>query len=237
MAQGRRASAGARPAGSDRPAGGDKSARRADGDTGAGLSAQRARLRAVIEPVVVRAGFDLEELTVARAGRRSVVRVTVDGDDGVTHDALVDMSRDISGALDDAEATGGEFSPNAYELEVSSPGVDRPLTQARHWRRNIGRLVKVNVSGRPLTARIMATDADTVILDAEGQRHRVDLAELGPGRVQVEFGHLDELSESDDAEQNMHGSGRKLRRTDTGETGESGEAGETDRDEEGVDRA
>jgi len=222
MAQGRRASAGAQPAGSE---------------SGAGLSAQRARLRAVIEPVVVRAGFDLEDLTVARAGRRGVVRVTVDGDDGVSHDALADISRDISGALDEAEATGGEFSLSAYELEVSSPGVDRPLTEARHWRRNIGRLVKVNVGGRPLTARIMATDADTVILDAGGQRHPFRLAELGPGRVQVEFGHLDELSEEDDAEQNMHGSDRKLRVTETGETGESGEAGETDRDEEGVDRA
>jgi len=213
MAQGRRASAGARPAGSDKSARSD-------------LSAQRARLRAVIEPVVARAGFDLEDLTVARAGRRSVVRVTVDGDDGVTHDALVDISRDISGALDDAEASGGELSANAYELEVSSPGVDRPLTQARHWRRNIGRLVKVNVGGRPLTARIMGTDADTVILEAGGQRIRAGLDELGPGRVQVEFGRLDELSEEDDAEGTV-----------TGETGESGEAGETDRDEEGVDRA
>jgi ribosome maturation factor RimP len=204
MAQGRRTSAGARPAAHE---------------TAGGPSVQRARLRAVVEPIVVRAGFDLEDLTVARAGRRSVVRVTVDGEGGVTHDALADLSRDLSAALDDAEATGGELSPTGYELEVSSPGVDRPLTEARHWRRNIGRLVKVNVGGRPLTARIMGTDADTVILDAGGQRHRVNLAELGPGRVQVEFGRLDELSESDDAEETV--------------TGESGEAGETDRDEEG----
>lgn len=211
MAQGRRTGAGARSAAGEHPA---------------GLSAHRARLRAVIEPVVTGGGYDLEDLTVARAGRRSVVRVTVDGDGGVSHEVLADISRDVSAALDAAEASDGAFSPGAYELEVTSPGVDRPLTQARHWRRNVGRLVQVKVDGRQLTGRIMAADAGSVTLDVAGQRREVALADLGPGRVQVEFARLAELSDED--------VGEEIADEDTGV---AGEAGETDRDEEGVDRA
>ena len=104
---------------------------------------QRAQLRAVVEPVVGAAGYDLEDLTVSRAGRRYVVRVVVDGDGGLDLDAVADVSRAVSAALDAAEETGGEIVAGEYQLEVSSPGVDRPLTLPRHWRRNIGRLVKV----------------------------------------------------------------------------------------------
>ena len=103
----------------------------------------RAQLRAVVEPVVGAAGYDLEDLTVSRAGRRSVVRVVVDRDGGIDLDAVADVSRLVSAALDAAEDRGREIFTGEYQLEVSSPGVDRPLTQPRHWRRNVGRLVKV----------------------------------------------------------------------------------------------
>ena len=103
------------------------------------------RLRGVIEPVVTAAGYDLEELTVSRAGRRHVVRVIVDGDAGVNLDAVAEVSRAVSRALDEAEEASGDLVAGEYQLEVSSPGVDRPLTEPRHWRRNAGRLVKVGV--------------------------------------------------------------------------------------------
>jgi ribosome maturation factor RimP len=157
------------------------------------LATQRARLRDVIGPVVEAAGYDLEELSVSRAGRRYVLRITVDGDHGVSLDAVADLSRDISAALDAAEETGGEFSEREYVLEVSSPGVDRPLTQPRHWRRNIGRLIAVTAGERQLTGRLVAADETGIVLEVAGERHGWRYPDLGPGRVQIEFGRLDEL--------------------------------------------
>ena len=149
-------------------------------------------VRAVVEPVIVGAGYDLEELAVSRVGRRHVVRVTVDGDNGVGSGVIGDLSRRISTALDEAEESAGEIIPGEYVLEVSSPGVDRPLTEGRHWRRNVGRLVKVRIGEHQVTARISAAGPDEVVLDVTGDRITVPLAELGPGRVQLEFERKDE---------------------------------------------
>jgi ribosome maturation factor RimP len=138
-----------------------------------------ASLRPLVEPVVSSAGYDLEDIVVSSAGRRSVVRIIVDRDGGINLDQVADVSRAVSGALDAAEAVG----ESAYTLEVTSPGVDRPLTEPRHWRRNIGRLVEVGgVKGRILEA----TD-DGVALEVDGSRRDVSHDELGPGRVVVEF--------------------------------------------------
>jgi ribosome maturation factor RimP len=163
----------------------------------ADLTAHRDRLRQVIAPVVERAGYDLEELAVSRAGRRHLLRIIVDGDGGVSLDTVADLSREISAALDSAEQTGGEFTAGEYVLEVSSPGVDRPLTQPRHWRRNVGRLVAVSAGERPLTGRVVAADEAGIVLDVAGQRHEFGYAELGPGRVQVEFERLTEIADED----------------------------------------
>ena len=159
-----------------------------------------ARLAGWIEPVVGAAGYDLEELVVTPAGRRSVVRVVVDRDQGVTLDDIAEVSRAVSAALDEND---GEMGRTPYVLEVTSPGVDRPLTDPRHWRRNTGRLVTVTVgpAGRTeeVTGRVTAVDGTGVTLAVEGRakpgakkrpptpRH-VPWAELGSGRVQVEFG-------------------------------------------------
>ena len=184
-------------------------------------STRRLRLRAVIEPVVSAAGYDLEDLSVSRAGRRYVVRVIVDGDGGISLDAVADVSRALSGALDQAEETGGDLVAGEYQLEVSSPGVDRPLTLPRHWRRNAGRLVRVTVRGagrrppeqrrpagssgdgsgprpdespgdRQVTGRVIAADDDRVVLGTDAGPTEWLYADLGPGRVQVEFSRPDE---------------------------------------------
>lgn len=159
-----------------------------------------SRLAGWIEPVVGAAGYDLEELVVTPAGRRSVVRVVVDRDDGVTLDDIAEVSKAVSEALD-AHDDGMGRAP--YVLEVTSPGVDRPLTDPRHWRRNTGRLVTVAVgpagSTDTVTGRITAVGGDGVTLAVEatvkpGAKKRpptprqVPWSELGAGRVQVEFG-------------------------------------------------
>ena len=159
-----------------------------------------ARLTGWIEPVVGAAGYELEELVVTPAGRRSVVRVVVDRDEGVTLDDIAEVSRAVSAVLDDND---GELGRAPYVLEVTSPGVDRPLTEPRHWRRNTGRLVTVPVgpagATEQVTARVTAVDDAGVTLAVEptakpGAKKRapvtrqVPWAELGTGRVQVEFG-------------------------------------------------
>lgn len=183
----RGAAAGARPAAGSRSSGRPLTDRGGRGRSGPDMAGLRARLRSIVEPLVTAAGLDLDDLTVVRVGRRHVVRVTVDGDSGIGHDELSEVSRDISAGLDAAEATGDQFTEDSYTLEVSSPGIDRPLTLTRHWRRNIGRLVKVRAGDRSLTARITAVDDVGVTLDAAGRSMVVPFGELGPGRVQVEF--------------------------------------------------
>ncbi|MFI1989294.1 ribosome maturation factor RimP [Actinoplanes sp. NPDC020271] len=158
------------------------------------LTAARARLREVVEPVVAKAGYDLEDLSLTRAGRRFVVRVMIDADGGIGLDDVAVVSREISEALDAADEHGGELLAGEYQLEVGSPGVDRPLTQPRHWRRNVGRLVAVN----GVTGRVLSTDDDGVTLDVDGKEHRVAWADLGAGKVQIEFKRMDDADFGDD---------------------------------------
>ena len=152
-------------------------------------SVDEARIADVIRPVIAAAGLDLEAVRVSAAGRRRLLRVVVDSDRGVSLDDAADVSRELSAALD-AAAVMGDFP---YTLEVSSPGVDRPLTDHRHWRRAVGRLVQVTVtdsdSARSVSGRVAAADADGVTLDVEGARRLFPHAVLGPGAIQVEFGH------------------------------------------------
>ena len=152
-------------------------------------SVDEARIADVIRPVIAAAGMDLESVRVTAAGRRRLLRVVVDSDRGVSLDDAAAISRELSTALDTV-AVMGDFP---YTLEVSSPGVDRPLTDQRHWRRAVGRLVQVTVSdsdgARPVSGRVAAADADGVTLDVEGARRRFPYAVLGAGTIQVEFGH------------------------------------------------
>lgn len=150
-------------------------------------------MQPAVRAVVEAAGYDLEDLTVSRAGRRDVLRVVVDRDGGVDLDAVAEVSRQISKQLDEHD---GEFDSPPYTLEVTSPGVDRPLTQPRHWRRNVGRLVTVTAGGTGLTARIAAADESGVRLKTDDGPRDWQYPQLGPGRVKVEFGKQREEQES-----------------------------------------
>ena len=157
----------------------------------ASASAAKARehLLELLDPLVAGAGYDLEDVTVTAAGRRSLVRVIVDADGGIDLDAVAVVSRIVSDALDEdaAGVAAGRVLSGSYVLEVSSPGVDRPLTEPRHWRRAAGRLVAVDVGGHPVTGRVVAVDDAGVRLDVDGHERPAAWAELGRGRVQVEF--------------------------------------------------
>jgi ribosome maturation factor RimP len=152
------------------------------------MTASAARLSEVLGPVVEKTGADLEDVDVSKAGKRSVVRVVVDRDGGVSMDDVADVSRAVSEALDALdEAEPGVLGPS-YVLEVTSPGVDRPLTDARHWRRNVGRLVTVVPrEGANVTGRITSADDDALVLDVDGTERTLALADVVRGTVQVEF--------------------------------------------------
>ncbi len=145
-----------------------------------------ATLRTVLEPVVTDARRFLEDVTVGAAGRRSVVRVVVDlpdGPGGVGSDTLADVSREISTALDEVDVVRG-----AYTLEVSTPGVGRPLTTARHFRRAQGRLVRLRTTSGPVRGRVVEVAGEDVVVDTEGARRVVALTDITSGAVEPELG-------------------------------------------------
>ena len=144
----------------------------------------RDRLADQLSGPMTTLGLDLEGVDLSNAGKRRVLRVAVDKDGGVTMDDIADATREVSRVLDESDAMGAQ----AYTLEVSSPGVDRPLVLPRHWRRNVGRLVKVALrEGEPLTGRVTASDEDGALLDVEGAERRVEYAQVKRAKVQIEF--------------------------------------------------
>ena len=153
----------------------------------------------LLGPVVARAGLDLEEIVVVPAGRRRLLRVVVDKDKGVSLDDVAAVSRAVSEALDTADVLGGA----AYVLEVSSPGVDRPLREPRHWRRARGRLVVATlVDDGEVKGRVIDVRDGGVLLDVAGKERSYGWSELASARVEVEFGPVRvpgfEDSDSDD---------------------------------------
>ncbi|AVZ75618.1 ribosome maturation factor RimP [Streptomyces lunaelactis] len=162
---------------------------------------QSERLRGLLEPLVSAAGLDLEEIEVSRAGKRRMLRIIVDSEEGATLDACAELSRAISGKLDETDAMGeGE-----YVLEVSSPGADRPLTQHRHYERAVGRLVKLQLNDEgtagELVARILTVDDEGLDLEVPGVKgrkptaRRVAFADIAKARVEIEFNRKDKKEE------------------------------------------
>lgn len=146
-------------------------------------------LRAVVPPMVAAAGFDLEDLTVRPAGRMRVVRVTVDRDGGVDLDAAAALSHAISQRLDASGDAVLDGQP--YTLEVTSPGLGRPLTELRHFRRAAGRLATVTRrDGSSSLVRIagIAGDDVQVCTGADGRSpERIPLADIASARIEPEF--------------------------------------------------
>jgi ribosome maturation factor RimP len=154
------------------------------------------RIVGLLGPAVAALGLDLETVRITSAGRRRLLRIVVDADGGVSLDDIAQVSREVSATLDRAAAMGEA----SYTLEVSSPGVDRPLTEPKHWRRATGRLVtaplRPDAAGGPgqatVTGRITGADDRGVRLDVRGMSREFGYSELGPGKIQIEFAPLDD---------------------------------------------
>jgi ribosome maturation factor RimP len=144
----------------------------------------RDRLAGVITDPLAAVGLDVEAIELTSAGKRRLLRVAIDKDGGISLDDIAEATKEVSQLLDESDAMGEQ----AYLLEVTSPGVDRPLTLPRHWRRNRDRLVKVTlVDGESLTGRIVGSDDERATLDVDGTTRELVYADVAKAKVQVEF--------------------------------------------------
>lgn len=159
---------------------------------------QSERLRGLLEPLVSAKDLDLEEIEVSRAGRRRVLRIVVDSDEGVDLDECAELSRSISEKLDETDAMGED----EYQLEVTSPGAERPLTEHRHYERAIGRLARFQLhEDGELVARILTVDDEGLGLEVPGVKgrkptaRRIEFARIDRARVEIEFSRKDKKEE------------------------------------------
>ncbi|GAO06723.1 ribosome maturation factor RimP [Streptomyces lydicamycinicus] len=164
---------------------------------------QSERLRGLLEPLIAARDLDLEEIEVTPAGKRRVLRIVVDSDEGVQLDECAALSREASQVLDDTDVMGGA----PYTLEVTSPGADRPLTELRHYRRAVGRLIKAQLhEGGELVARITAVDDSGLDLEVPGVKgrkptaRRVSFDEIAKARVELEFSRKPDKTDKRDAQ-------------------------------------
>jgi ribosome maturation factor RimP len=142
--------------------------------------------------------LDVEAVELTPAGNRRVLRIAVDGDDGVTLDDVAEATKRVSEVLDASDVMGTQ----PYTLEVTSRGVDRPLTLPRHWRRNADRLVKVTLAdGEVLTGRIGASTDSQVVLDVDGAAREVAYGEVAKALVQIEFNRKRDKQDHQDNDQ------------------------------------
>ncbi|MDF1602758.1 ribosome maturation factor RimP [Nocardioides sp. YIM 152315] len=149
----------------------------------------RERIEAELDDPLRALGLDIEAVEITPAGKRRILRVAVDKDGGVTLDEVAEATREVNRTLDESDVMGEQ----PYTLEVTSRGVDRPLTRPRHWRRNAGRLVKVTFSdGRSATGRIVDSSDDAVTLEVSGTKQQVAYDDVKKALVQVEFNRRDD---------------------------------------------
>jgi len=153
------------------------------------VTGDEGRLRAVVTEVTAARGYDLEELTVRSMGRRRVVRVVIDADDGISLDDAAEVSRTISERLDAPDDPMGDLP---YTLEVTSPGIGRPLREPRHFRRARGRLIAVSATTGPVTGHLLRVGDQAVELAVVGPKDvvrtvEVPYADITGAKVEVEF--------------------------------------------------
>ncbi len=159
------------------------------------------QLTELITPILVHNGLELDELEVKPMGKRSLLRITVDGEGPDGRGPLLDdislSASHISAALDVSEAVGSL----PFTLEVSSRGISKPLTEPKHFRRNTGRLVTVKSGTSEVTGRILDVSEDEVTLDVKGKEMSRKFDDISKAVVQVEMNPpkaLQETSSVDD---------------------------------------
>jgi len=157
----------------------------------AGLPSQKQVIE-LLDGEFARAGYEIEDVVIDGAARPARITVVADGDEGLDLDSIAALARSASALLDGTDSTSGSATP--YVLEVTSPGVDRPLTTEKHFRRARGRKVELTLAdGSQLTGRLGEVRAETVrLVVREGGRgslavRELPMADIVKAVVQVEF--------------------------------------------------
>ncbi len=150
-------------------------------------------LSELLTPAVETAGFYLEEVQLSKAGNHSTLVCVVDGLKPLNMDEITTVSRVISEILDAEPALGDQ----PFTLEVTSPGVDRPLTLPRHWTKNLTRLIKMTLTnGDVITARLSEfneTHAQFVEnIKGRMKKHEIAFADIKRAVVEIEFNRKDD---------------------------------------------
>ena len=140
-------------------------------------------LARLLEPTVERLGYELSDLEVKLGGRGGVVRVFIDHPDGISLDDCETVSLAVSALLDVEDPL-----PGHYNLEVSSPGLDRKLTKVEHFQRFTGETVKVQmrfpIEGRKrFRGTLVSSDDENIVVEVDGEPHSLPLATIDTARL------------------------------------------------------
>ena len=150
------------------------------------MSKRAEQLKELLAPVVEDLGYTLWGVQYLQ-GRGAVLRLFIDHDDGINVDDCALVSHEVSGVLDVEDPIPGD-----YNLEVSSPGLDRPLFELSHFERYQGESVQPTllapVAGkRKMTATLVAVDGDTLVMELDGESLRVPYSQVDRARLQPRF--------------------------------------------------
>ncbi|MEN9542711.1 MAG: hypothetical protein RL239_364 [Actinomycetota bacterium] len=139
----------------------------------------------LLGPVITKAGFVLEEITVTPVGKRRLVAVVIDQEESnPSLDEVTVVSKEVSAILDNYSQMG----EMPFTLEVTTPGIDKPLVLPRHWKKNIGRLVKITPKqGEKYVARIKGFADDQVTLELKNEILVLSLNDVAKAQIEVEF--------------------------------------------------
>ena len=140
----------------------------------------KEQVLAVITPAIESLGFYVEDITITSAGKRSMLTVIVDGDSHLSLDQVTVATKAISELVENLPTLGN----NPFTLEVTSPGLDRPLTKPRHWRKNIDRLIKIVLTdGKEIKGRIKDSNETSVTVNEQV----INFADIKRATLEVEF--------------------------------------------------
>ena len=140
----------------------------------------KEQVLAVITPAIESLGFYIEDINITSAGKRSMLTVIVDGDTHLSLDQVTVATKAISEIVENLPTLGN----NPFTLEVTSPGLDRPLTKPRHWRKNKDRLIKIVLTdGKEVNGRIKDSTESSVTVDEQV----INFADIKRATLEVEF--------------------------------------------------
>lgn len=136
-----------------------------------------------ISPLVHKFDFELEDVILKSAGKNTIVQVLVDKDSGISLEEVASLSTKLSDFFDENSLMGNM----TYTLDVGSPGIDRPLTKLRHWKKNLDRIVKINSKSNVFEGRIKKVEETEVQIEIKGKLQSFQYSDISKAIIQVEF--------------------------------------------------